>query len=191
MSRQARHDPQWSRSGASGSSSSVVKIAPRKNQFPRSRPRRFVCFPCQPSPAACPERLLRHRRGVHEDLHRASRLGHHPARHPLQPLLDEVVVVPPPRIDRNRPPVRPPQHLHRILHRAYRARPASRPTAPPARARQGSPAIPPARPASPSARAARPRRRRRAAPPPRAPRPAASRPPARSPRPPPAPRSAP
>jgi hypothetical protein len=51
-SRQARHDPQRSSPGASRGSSSVVKIAPRKNQFPRSRPRRFVCLPCQPSPAA-------------------------------------------------------------------------------------------------------------------------------------------
>ena len=52
-SRQAVQLPQWSRSAGSGGMFSVVKIAPRKNQFPSSRDRTLVCLPCQPSPAAC------------------------------------------------------------------------------------------------------------------------------------------
>src|SRR5215217_3908586 len=52
MSRQRRHEPQWSRSGRSTGNSAVVKIAPRKSQFPKSRETSTVCLPCQPSPAA-------------------------------------------------------------------------------------------------------------------------------------------
>ena len=52
-SRQRVQEPQRSGSGASRGSSSVVKIAPRNTQLPMSRPRRLVCLPCQPIPAAC------------------------------------------------------------------------------------------------------------------------------------------
>ncbi|EAQ12678.1 hypothetical protein RB2654_15370 [Rhodobacterales bacterium HTCC2654] len=52
-SRQAVQRPQFSRPGRSGSNSAVVKIAPRKNQLPKSRLSRLVCLPCHPSPAAC------------------------------------------------------------------------------------------------------------------------------------------
>ena len=46
--------PQWSASGASGSSSAEVRIAPRNSHEPNSRETRFVCLPCQPRPAASP-----------------------------------------------------------------------------------------------------------------------------------------
>ena len=52
MSRQARHEPQWSVSGASAGSSASVRIAPRNSHDPNSRLTRLVCLPCQPRPAA-------------------------------------------------------------------------------------------------------------------------------------------
>ena len=52
MSRHRRQLPQRSEAGESGSSSAVVKIAPRKNQLPSVRLTRLVCLPCHPSPAA-------------------------------------------------------------------------------------------------------------------------------------------
>ena len=68
MSRQRLQVPQWSTSGASGSSSAAVRMAPRNSQEPNSRDTRLVCLPCQPSPAASRQRLLHQRRGVDEDL---------------------------------------------------------------------------------------------------------------------------
>src|SRR5260221_177435 len=46
-------EPQWFLSGASGSSSSVVMISPRKIQLPRRRLMSLVCVPTNPIPARC------------------------------------------------------------------------------------------------------------------------------------------
>ena len=96
-------------SGASGSSSAVVKIVPRNSQEPNSRLTRLVCLPCQPSPAACGQRLFHHRRGVDEHLHVAAGARRDLAGDLLQPALDHVVIVAVPRIDRDRAAVAPGQ----------------------------------------------------------------------------------
>ena len=51
MSRQARQVPQLSGSASSAGRSRVVKIEPRNSQEPNWRDTKFVCLPCQPSPA--------------------------------------------------------------------------------------------------------------------------------------------
>ena len=49
--RQRVQDPQRLCSGASGSSSAVVRISARRNQLPRLREIRLVCLPTNPTPA--------------------------------------------------------------------------------------------------------------------------------------------
>ena len=117
MSRQARHEPQWSFSGASGARSRSLKIAPRNNQEPKSRETRLVCLPCQPRPAACGERLFHHRRRVDEDLDLAcARSGarDNEAGELFQAALEDVVIVAVPRIDGDRAPVARLQRRQRV-----------------------------------------------------------------------------
>ena len=49
--RQASQEPQWSSSGGSAGSSSVVNTSPRNSHEPKRRETRLVCLPIQPSPA--------------------------------------------------------------------------------------------------------------------------------------------
>ena len=89
------------------------------------------------------QRLLHHRRGVDEDLDLRPGLRHQPAPEPLQPLLDQVVIVAPPRIDADRPAVAPRQHRQRVLLRRIDLRQHDhRPRLRPERRRRPAPAHP-------------------------------------------------
>ena len=93
MSRQARQVPQWSSSGRSGGSSSVVKIAPRNSHEPCSRETRIRVLALPAEAGRFGERLLHHRRGVDEYLDVAAGVFDEPAPEAFEPLLDQLVVV--------------------------------------------------------------------------------------------------
>ena len=59
----------------------------------------MLALPSKPRGLA--QRFFGHRRGIDKHLHLAARLGNQPPRQPLQPFLDHVMVIPPPRIHRN------------------------------------------------------------------------------------------
>jgi hypothetical protein len=103
-------------SGASGGNSSVVKIAPRNTQLPRSRPRRLVCLPCQPIPAACASGFSITGAVSTNTLISPPAPLDQPAPQPLQPRLDRVMVIPPLRIDADRPRSAL-QHRQRVMLR--------------------------------------------------------------------------
>ena len=167
MSRQARQAPQWSLARRVGRAAPAsVRIAPRKSQEPNSRETRLVCLPCQPMPGGLGQRLFHQRRGVDEHLHLAAEARLDPAGQPLQPPLDQLVIVVALRVDRDRRvrarlqrrqrvavrPVVQPQHDRRAGVRPHRASGARG-------ARRCAPSSPssPCRPAATNSR--QPRRR--------------------------------
>ena len=60
------------------------------------------------------QRLFHQRRGIDEDFHLGARLRHEGAGKLLQPRFQQVVIVPPPRIDRDIAETAFGQHLHRV-----------------------------------------------------------------------------
>ena len=118
--------------GASGSSSSSVRITPRNSQLPCSRETRLVCLPCQPIPAACGQRLFHHRRGVDEHLELARGPLDDEPRQRLQRLLDRLVIVAALRIDRDAPALALARQAPSDRSPARSSFPARSPTSPPA-----------------------------------------------------------
>ena len=75
------------------------------------------------SPVADPatvrrKRLFHQRRGINEDFHLRARLSHKGAGELFQARFDEIVIIPPPRIDRDVSHTALGQQLHRVNTRA-------------------------------------------------------------------------
>ena len=101
MSRHERQLPQWSGSAASGGSSTVVRIAPRKSHEPKSRETRLVCLPCQPTPAAAASGFSINAAVSTNTFTSPPARAIEPARQRLQLRFDDLVVIVALRIDRD------------------------------------------------------------------------------------------